>query len=270
MLELFQYSFMQNALIAILLASLIGGIMGYLILLRRLAFAAHGLGHISFTGAALALLLKISPILGQFFSTLSAGFLMGLSGRKAQDIATAIILSLMLGLGMLFLHFYTGSANTATSLLFGDVLGVSMLEIRWMVAASTMILLVLMLILRPLVFLTISPQFAEAKGVPSKALNIIFMLLVAISVTLVSQIVGSLLVFVLLVGPSAISLNLTHRFWPGLIASTLIAMLSSILSLVLAFYWNFPVSVCLTGLVAIMYFSSFILRKTCVKILVQS
>ena len=105
---MFQYDFMQHALMAILLASIIGGIMGYLILLRRLAFAAHGLGHISFTGATLALLLQISPIFGQFLSTLSAGFLIGLLGNSVQkrDITIAVVLSLMLGLGMLFLHFF--------------------------------------------------------------------------------------------------------------------------------------------------------------------
>lgn len=260
--NIFQYVFMQHALIAIVLASIVGGIMGYLILLRRLAFAAHGLGHISFTGATLALLLNLSPIIGQFLSTLSAGFLIGLLGNAIQkrDITIAVVLSLMLGLGMLFLHFYVGSANAATSLLFGDVLGVSVTELKWMGIATFITLAILAIILRPLVFMSISPQLAEAKGVSSKSLGIIFMLLVAASVTLVNQIVGALLVFVLLVGPAAISFNVTKSFWQGLMLSVFVAVLLSFLSLIIAFHLDLPVSVCLTGLVAIGYFLS--LMKT--------
>ncbi len=260
---MFQYDFMQHALIAILIASIVGGIMGYLILLRRLAFAAHGLGHISFTGATLALLLQISPIFGQFLSTLSAGFLIGLMGDSVQkrDITIAVVLSLMLGLGMLFLHYYEGSANAATSLLFGDVLGVSMTELKFMGLAAAITLSILAIILRPLVFISISPQLAEAKGMSSKTLGIIFMLLVAASVTLVNQIVGALLVFVLLVGPAAISFNLTRSFWTGMIVSVLIAVCLSVLSLVISFHMDLPVSVCLTGLVSVGYFLSLMMKN---------
>ncbi len=254
----FEYAFMQHALVAIILASLIGGVMGYLILLRRLAFAAHGLGHISFTGATLALLLQISPMLGQFVATLIAGFLIGLFGHALQkrDIAIAMVLSLMLGLGMLFLHYYVGSVNTATSLLFGDVLGVSVLEIKWMAVAGLLVLSVLAVILRPLVFSSITPQLAQAKGIPSKTLGVIFMLLVATAVTLVNQIVGALLVFVLLVGPAAISFNLTRSFWIGFFVSIVVAVVLAVLALIVAFYSDLPVSVALTGLVFVAYLMS--------------
>lgn len=263
-IAMFHYDFMQQALIAILLASLIGGIMGYLILMRRLAFAAHGLGHISFSGAALALLTNVSPIYGQFLSTLLAGFLMGLLGNALhkRDVTIAIVLSFMLGLGMLFLHYYEGSSNAATNLLFGDVLGVSYTEIYWMTAAAIVTLIILSIILRPLVFDSVSPQLAEAKQVPSRLLGIIFMLLMAASVTLVNQIVGALLVFVLLVGPAAISLNLTSSFWTGVLVSVFIAVFLSVLSLVFSFYWNLPVSVCLTALVTLGYFCSLTFSRT--------
>lgn len=259
---MFQYSFMQNALMAILLASVMGGTMGYFILMRRLAFAAHGLGHISFTGAALALLLQINPLWGQFLATLSAGFFMGLLGDTLQkrDVTIAVILALMLGLGMLFLHFYTGSTNVATSLLFGDVLGVSRDNLCWMAWMTVVNFLVLSLIARPLIFMSLSSQLAEAKQVPQKTLNVIFLLLVATAVTLVNQIVGALLVFVLLVGPAAISLNLTRSFWPGLSLSIVIAVVLGVLSLMIAFYADLPVSVCLTGLVCCGYFMS-LLKK---------
>ena len=252
---MFQYDFMQHALIAVLLAALIGGIIGYLILMRRSAFAAHGLGHISFTGATLALLLQISPMIGQFLATLSAGLLIGLFGETLQkrDVAIAMTLSLMLGLGMLFLHYYEGSANAATSLLFGDVLGVSPTEIKWMALVALITLVILSFILRPLVLCSIAPQLAEAKGLPSKTLGVIFMLLVATSVTLVNQIVGALLVFVLLIGPAAISLNLTKRFWSGLMLSTVVAIISAVFALIVSFYSNLPVSVCLTGIVFLFY-----------------
>lgn len=261
--SLFHYDFMQHALIAILFAALISGVMGYLILLRRLAFAAHGLGHISFTGATFALLINISPLWGQFVSTLSAGFLIGLMGNALQkrDVTIAIVLSFMLGLGMLFLHFYTGSANAATSLLFGDVLGVSVTSIECMGFATCIILIILAFILRPLVFTSLSPQWADVKNISSKGLGIIFMLLVAAAVTLVNQIVGALLVFVLLIGPAAISFNITRSFWCGIIMSVLIAVFLSVISLITAFYANLPVSVCLTGWVTLFYALSLIFSR---------
>jgi len=262
-MNIFQYTFMQNALIAILIAAIIGGIMGYLILLRRLAFAAHGLGHISFTGAAFALLLHISPIWGQFLSTLSAGFLIGLMGHTLQkrEVTIAMVLSLMLGLGMLCLHFYNGSTNAATNLLFGDVLGVSMHSIQWMGIAACITLIILIIILRPLIFISLLPQLAEVKDISSRFLSILFMLLVAASVTLVNQIVGALLVFVLLIGPAAISFNLTQSFWKGIAVSVILAVLLSFSALISAFYADLPVSVCLTGWVVLFYGLSLIIKR---------
>ncbi len=252
---MFQYEFMQHALIAVVLAGLIAGLIGYLTLLRRLAFAAHGLGHISFTGATLALLLQTSPILGQFAATLCAGLMMGFLGENLQkrDMAVAMVLSLMLGLGMLFLHYETQSANAATALLFGNILGVSPIEIKSMAAAAILILLILLCVLRPLVFASIAPAWSEARGVPNRALGILFMLLLALAVTLVSQIVGALLVFTLLIGPAAISMHLVHRFWPGLILSMTLAVAFSIGALILSFYSNWPVSVWLTLLIFMGY-----------------
>lgn len=256
---MFQYSFMTHALIAMMLAGFIGGIVGYLLLMRRLAFAAHALGHISFTGATLSLLLRISPIIGEFIATLSGGLCISLLGESLQkrDVAIAMVLSMMLGLGVLFLHYYVGSADTATSLLFGDVLGVSTTEIQWMTAAVVATMITLGFILRPLVLCSIAPQIAEVKRLPSKKLGIIFMVLVAAAVTVVNQIMGALLVFVLLIGPAAISQHLTHSFWLGLILSVVTAITSSIFALVTAFYSNLPVSVCLTSIIFLLYLLSY-------------
>lgn len=252
---MFQYDFMQHALMAILLAGFIAGVVGYLTLLRRLAFAAHGLGHISFTGATLALLLGASPMLGQFGATLLAGLLIGVLGRglEKRDIAIAMVLSLMLGMGMLFLHYYVGSANTAVALLFGDVLGVSPSEIKWMIYAALVILGVLAFILKPLLFASLAPETAQAKGVRTQCLGVMFMLILATTVTLVNQIVGVLLVFSLLIGPAAMSLQLTKRFWPGIALSVALSLFFSVLALILSFYTNWPVSVWLTILVFVGY-----------------
>ncbi len=260
---MFQYDFMQHALWAIILASLIAGLVGYITLLRRLAFAAHGLGHISFTGATLALLLHTSPLLGQFAATLVAAYLMGLLGEDLQkrDQVIAMVLSFMLGLGMLFLHEETQSANAAVSLLFGNVLGVSPIEIKWMAAVSLVILIVFALILRPLLLSSMMPGWAAARGVPTRGLGIVLMLILALAVTLVAQIVGALLVFTLLIGPAAISMQWTQHFWTGLIFSVLSALILSILALILAFYNNWPVSVWLTILVFAGYVLSVGIRR---------
>ncbi len=260
---MFQYSFMQHALIALLLAGLLAGVMGYLTLLRRSAFAAHSLGHISFTGATLALLLNLSPMTGELGATVFAALLMGALGQKLykRDLAIALVLSFMLGLGMLFLHWYVGSAHTAVSLLFGDVLGVSLPEIKSMAVLTGVVLISLGCLLRPLMLASVAPEWARAKGLSPRGLNIAFMVLLAVAVTLANQVVGILLVFGLLMGPAAISLQWTAHFWQGLVLSVVIALIASVAALMLAFYTNVPVSVALIGLVFVAYgFSSLLTR----------
>ena len=123
---IFDYEFMRNAFIATTIVGIVAGAVGYFLVLRGETFAGHALAHVSFPGATGAALIGLSPILGLSIFTVLAGIGIGLLGEKAhRDVAIGLVLTLSLGLGLLFLHFYTAYASQATNVLFGNVLGIS-------------------------------------------------------------------------------------------------------------------------------------------------
>src|SRR5665213_1601716 len=126
MLDIFGYEFVRNAFAAATVVAIVSGAIGYFLVLRGETFAGHALSHVGFPGATGAVLIGVSPLLGLTVFTLIAGVGISLVGEKAhRDVAIGLVLTVSLGLGLLFLHFYTAYAGMATNLLFGNVLGIS-------------------------------------------------------------------------------------------------------------------------------------------------
>ncbi|MFU8797883.1 MAG: metal ABC transporter permease, partial [Gammaproteobacteria bacterium] len=237
--EIFAYEFMQNAFIAGTLAAILAGAVGYFVALRNLAFAGHALTHVGFAGAAGAGLISLTPMMGQLMITVLAAIGMGFYGdRVARDNQSiGIILAFALGLGSLFLYFYGSYAGQVTAILFGDLLGVSCSALQMMGLLTVLSLLALSVMSRPLLFSSLEPELAAAKGVNMTGLSIAFLSLMAITVTLASQVVGVLLVFTLLMGPATIAIRWTSQFWSGITVSILLAVLIVWLSIFLS-YWT--------------------------------
>ncbi len=254
-LSIFDYGFMQHAFIAATLVAVLAGIVGYFVVLRNLAFASHALSHVGFAGAAGALLLGGSPLLGQLLITLLTGLGIGLAGQRVNrgDMAIGIILAFTLGLGMLFLHLNHRYAGQANVILFGNILGVSSQALNWMLVLTIICLGVLASISRPLLFASNEPELAEAKGVSLVRLAIILLLIMAVTVTLTSQIVGVLLVFALLIGPPAIALQWTRSFWSGLTMSLALSITVAWAGLIFSYLSDWPVSFWISLLVLIIY-----------------
>ena len=207
------YEFMRTAFVAGGLVAVVAGAVGYFLVLRNLAFAGHALSHVGFAGATGAVLIGVSPLWGLLALTIAAAVLMGLLGERlrGRDVAVGIILALALGLGVLFLSLYTTHATQATAILFGNVLGVEPQTVWALGALTALSLVALGFISRPLLFATLSPELADAKGVSLRLVAVLFLAIVAIAVAEAAQIVGVLLVFALMVGPAATSLRLTSR-----------------------------------------------------------
>src|SRR5579871_2525364 len=221
-----EYDFMRTAFLASGFAAVLAGAVGFFLVLRAQTFAGHALSHVGFTGATGAALLGLPPLAGLIGFTLVAGIGMGLFGEKLaeRDVAIGMVLSLALGLGLLFLHFYTSAATQAAALLFGNVLGVdpaALLTLGLLAAAS---LAALAAIGRPLVFASLQSELAEAKGVPVRLVSAAFLAIVAIATSECAQIVGVLLVFTLMVGPAAASANLTRRLPAAVALSAALAL----------------------------------------------
>jgi zinc/manganese transport system permease protein len=261
-ISLFEYYFLRNALIAGTIAAILAGFVGYFMIIRRLAFAGHALGHIGFAGATGAGLVGLAPVTGQLLLTLFAGIGMGSLGHRVSksDIAIGIVLALALGLGVLFLHLYTRYAAQAMTILFGNLLGVSAHLIRIMLIYSVFSLLGLSIIARPLLFASLEPELAEAKGVSLPLISILFMIIVAVAVTEVSQVVGVLLVFTLLIGPAAAALNWTQRIVSGLCLTVVLGVLIVWLGIILSFITDWPIPFWISALTAANYFLSYIAK----------
>jgi zinc/manganese transport system permease protein len=260
---MFEYEFMINAFAASGVVALVAGVVGFFLVMREQTFAGHALSHVGFTGATGAVLIGLSPLWGLIGFTLVAGVGMGMLGEKlaGRDVAIGVVLSLSLGFGLLFLHFFTAYATQATALLFGNVLGVDRPTLKILVALGALCLAALTFILRPLVFVTLQPELAEAKGVSLRVVSVVFLAIVALATAACAQIVGVLLVFTLMVGPAAAAQNLTSRLGTGIAIAAGLALLQAWGGLTLAFYTNWPTSFWITALSAVVYGISVVLRK---------
>jgi zinc/manganese transport system permease protein len=249
------YDFMQTAFEAGTVVAIVAGAVGYFLVLRNLAFAGHALSHVGFAGATGAVLLGVTPFWGLLAFTVGGGIGMGLLGDqlRGRDVAVGIMLSLSLGLGVLFLHLYTTYATQATSLLFGNVLGVSPENLRDMLVLGVLTLGFLTAIARPLVFATLDPELAEAKGVSLRLIAVLFLVVVAIAVAEAVQVVGILLVFALMVGPAAAALRCTTRLKSGIALSVIFAVAETWAGIALAYVTDWPPSFWITLLSSVVY-----------------
>src|SRR5579864_2255551 len=252
---MFTYDFMQNAFAAAGIVAVVSGLVGFFLVLRAQSFAGHALSHVGFAGATGAILIGLSPLWGLIALTLAAGIGMGLLGERLhqRDVAIGIVLAMSLGLGLLFLHFFTAYASQATALLFGNILGVDAATVWSLLVLGCFAIAALGVIARPLLFASLQPELAEAKGVSLRLVSVLFLAIVALGVAECAQIVGVLLVFALMVGPAAAAQRLTTRFWRGITLSVVLALSEAWLGLVLAFYTDWPTSFWITSLSGSVY-----------------
>ena len=180
---------------------------------------------------------------------------MALLGKKAfsRDVQIGIVLAFMLGLGVLFINLYKGYATEAYSLLFGQILGISLNSVRITLYVAVFIIVLLALFYRQLLFTTLDEEVAEAKGLSLLRLNFIMMFLIAVAVSVSVQIVGVLLIFSLLITPPAIAQRLTSSPVKGMFLAALIGLFSTWIGLFIGYYSPYPVSFFITSIVFLIY-----------------
>lgn len=216
MSEVFLYlnqPFAQHALIAATLVAIMCGMIGPFVIMRNMAFAVHGTSELAFTGAAGGLLIGGNPLIGAFVGALLVAVLIGSLGvrERERDATIGIILSFGLGIGVLLLSFYKGFATQATNILFGNIFGVSNEQLWWLLGIGAVACVALAIMYRPLLFASVDPEVARAKGVPMRAMSILFLIVLAIAVTEAAQVVGTLLVLSLAIAPAAAATRLAVK-----------------------------------------------------------
>ncbi len=245
MFDILQYTFIQNALLAGSCVAVVAAVAGYFMIVRGLTFAGHALPNIGFAGAAGAVLLGIDPVIGLFVFTIVAAIGIGFLGERIneRDTVVGIIMTIALGLGILFLSLYAGFAERVYSILFGQIVGISQADVLVTIISSTVTLAILLVLFRPLLFSSFDPEVAEARGIPVRLLAILFLVLIAITVSLAVQVVGALLVFTLLVGPAATAVRIVQRpLWAIVIAIVLGVSYTCLGIFLAAISVNWPVS----------------------------
>jgi zinc/manganese transport system permease protein len=255
------YDFMRTAFIAGGCIAAAAGLVGYFVVLRNQVFTTDALGHVAFTGGMGGLLVGLNLLVGVFGSCIAVALAIGsLGGRgRGRDVAIGTVFAWVLGLGLLFLSIFTSShsasaGNTGISVLFGSILGMQPAQALIASGAGLVTCIALLVIARPLLFVSLDPEVATSRGVPIRMLTALFLILVAITVAESVQAVGALLVFALMVTPAAVAQNLTTSPYAGMALSAAVAVLAVWLGLTLAFYISYPVSFFITALA----FGSFI------------
>jgi len=223
------HPFITHALVAGTAVAVVCGLVGYFLVLRGQVFAGDAQGHIAYTGAMAALVAGLDPRVGLFAATIVAGVALGVINRRgADDVVIGSFFSWILGLGALFLTYYTthGSGNNGTAnvnVLFGSIFGINDQARAVAVAVAAGLGVVLIVIARPLLFATIDPAVAQAAGVPTRLLSTLFLAVVGATVAEATQIIGALVVLGLLAAPAAAAARLTTRSWPGFWLSAVLA-----------------------------------------------
>ena len=251
---LLQFHFMQNAFVAGTLVALLAGVAGYFVVLRGQSFVAHMLSQVGFPGAAAGVLVHVSPVLGLIAFCITAALGIGWMGRsldaghRAESAAVGSILAFSLGLGLLFFRLYAGSAQGIYSFLFGTIVGISDRDVQLTLVVAILCVGALAIIGRPLIFASVDPDVAEARGVPVRTLSAGFLLVLALAVAVTVQIVGTLLIFALLVAPGASALLLSARPGRALVLSVLLSLVFTWLGLAFAYFTDLPVGFFITSL----------------------
>jgi zinc/manganese transport system permease protein len=224
-----QQPFAQHALLAGALIAVACGLLGPFVVTRGAAFAVHGTAELAFTGAVAGLLVDGNPIAGALVGSVVVATLMGLLGARSRerDSAIGVILAAGLGLGVLLLGHYHGFASEATNILFGYIYGVSTGQLVLLVVIVVLVIVVTAVMFRPLLFASVDPELAEARGVPTRLVGLAFLYVLALTVTEAAQIVGTLLVLSLTITPAAAAQRLSAR--PAVVTglSVLFALVAS-------------------------------------------
>lgn len=253
---MFSYAFMQNAWLASTFIAIACGLVGVFVTARGMSFLAHTLSEIGFSGAAFAVFMQIAPLNGMLFftiiSSITVGKLSVLQSRREASISA--VSSLFVGLGILFLSLSSASASYATTILFGSVMGISKADVWRLLILAFGVIVSMMFCYRRLAFDSFDPVGAQARGMHRNLVSIYFLLILAVSVSIGAQIVGSLLVFILLTLPPSVAKYLGKSLPQMMLISIAVALAGVWIGLTLGYYTNWPVTFFIAAIEFCFYF----------------
>lgn len=246
---------LQNSILAGAVLGVVGGLIGVFVMSRDLAFAVHGISELSFAGAAAGLLLGVGVVEGSLVGSIIAAAVIGLLGSRARDrnSITAVLMPFGLGLGILCLAVYPGRTSNKFGLLTGQIVAVDDPKLNSLAVISLIVVVGLFIVWRPLTFASVDADVAAARGVPVRALSLVFMLLLGLAVAVSVQVVGALLVLSVLVTPAAAALRVSSSPIVVPVLSTAFALVALVGGILLALGSSVPISPYVTTISFLIY-----------------
>lgn len=259
---MFSFQFMQNAYLAGTMIAIVCGVIGVYVVGRGMSYLSHMLSEISFSGASFGVFLGWDPINGMLLFTIVSAMIIGKLSVKSsrREASISAVSSLFLGLGVLFLYLSSKNISYATNILFGSIMGISNKEVQ-QVMVITLVALGFMLVMhRRLKLDSFDHIGAVVKGLNTNLISILFLIILALSVSIAAQIVGSLLIFVLLTLPAAAAKFLVRTVNKMMIVAVIFAISGVWLGLYLSYTTNWSVSFFISMIECIIYFGSLVLH----------
>jgi zinc transport system permease protein len=243
MIEILQYEFMRNALIAALLASIACGIIGAYVVVKRIVFISGGIAHAAFGGIGLGYFLGVNPVLGVIPFSIAAALSMGIIGRRTkipEDTAIGIMWVMGMALGVIFVALSPGYAPELFGYLFGSILTVPTSDIILMLSLNAAIIAVVFSLHREFQAISFDEEYATAIGLPTERLYLLLLCLIALTVVLLIRVVGVILMIALLTIPAAMSRQFTHRLSSMMFLSVFLCAIFTICGLWLSYAFDLP------------------------------
>ncbi|MFC5286829.1 metal ABC transporter permease [Actinokineospora guangxiensis] len=261
--DLLALPFVQLALVVAVVLGLLAGVLGPLIVSRNMAFSVHGTSELAFTGGAAALLLGWDVGNGALAGAIVAALVLGLLSRRSSeyDSVIGVVLAFGLGVGVLMLYFYKGRAANKFGLLTGQIVGQDFASFALLMSCAAGVFAVLALIYRPLLFASVDPEVAKARGVPVVALSLVFAVLVGVATALGVRTVGALLVLALMVTPAAAACRVTASPLKATLLSVTFALVSAVGGIVLSLAPGAPISAFVTAISFVIYVVCWVLGR---------
>ncbi|GAJ26673.1 zinc ABC transporter [Liquorilactobacillus sucicola DSM 21376 = JCM 15457] len=258
-----QFDFMRYAFIAGIFISLICGLMGTFVVARQTSFFTHTLSEIGFSGATFGIFIGISPLYGMIIFTLASAFFIGLSGERLsrREASISVFSGVFIGLGILFLSLSNKQANYATNILFGSIVGININNLYSLICLSIFILLIIAIFFRQLAYNSFDAIGSQYNQRFNTVISIIFLALLALTISITAQIIGSLLIFVLLTIPASAAKYFVHSLKKMIFLTTIFSLFGIWVGLYLAYLTDWPVSFFITVIEAIIYASSVLFQK---------
>ena len=266
--EIFSYEFMQNALLAGVLVSLVSGIIGTLVVLNRMVGISGGIAHAAYGGVGIASYFGFDPVLGAVLFSLLSSVTMGVAHRKLRersDTMIGVMWAVGMATGIIFVSLTPGYRANLMSYLFGSILAVSIQDIWWMAGIALATVLFVALFYRQLLAISFDEEFATVRNLPVTALSVLLLIMTGLAVVVAMRVVGLIMVIALLTIPSAIA----SMFFKNMRVIMLVAVGLGIVfisaGLVISFLSNLPAAAVIILLAGLVYFLAFVIKRILLK-----